>query len=108
MRNDHGEESARHALSARTGVTVLDPAHNTGPRTDQPRTPTLLAEVVVAQQHTIAEILDDEARTAASTDISYTAFLARLIDAEIAAKVDRSVQTRISLALPGPAHAGSV
>ena len=65
------------------------------PRTERER---LNGHLKRLSLHTIAEILDDEARTAASTDISYTAFLARLIDAEIAAKVDRSVQTRISLA----------
>ena len=68
VRNQRGEEIARHALSARTGVTVLDPAHYTGLRTDQPRTRALLAEAfarrfpdhgdfaegVVAQQRTNA------------------------------------------------------
>lgn len=44
VRNQRGEEIARHALSARKGVTVLDPAHYEGLRTDQPRTRALLAE----------------------------------------------------------------
>ncbi|MGH2456440.1 MAG: IS21-like element helper ATPase IstB [Candidatus Limnocylindria bacterium] len=48
--------------------------------------------------HTIAQVLADEARTAATTQMSYTAFLARLMDVEIAAKADRSVQARLSMA----------
>jgi DNA replication protein DnaC len=48
--------------------------------------------------HTIAQVLADEARTAATTQMSYTAFVARLLDVEIAAKADRSVQARISMA----------
>lgn len=48
--------------------------------------------------HTVAHVLDEEARTAAATGMSYTAFLTRLVDAEVAAKADRSVQARISMA----------
>lgn len=48
--------------------------------------------------HTMAECFEAEAQTAAKTEMSYVAFLARLIDAELAAKVDRSVATRISKA----------
>ena len=48
--------------------------------------------------HTIAHVLADEARTAATTQMSYTAFVARLLDVEIAAKADRSVQARLSMA----------
>lgn len=48
--------------------------------------------------HTIAQVLADEARTAATTQMSYTAFVARLLDVEIAAKADRSVQARLSMA----------
>jgi transposase len=44
VRNQRGEEIARHALAARKGVTVLEPAHYAGLRTDQPRTRALLAE----------------------------------------------------------------
>jgi DNA replication protein DnaC len=48
--------------------------------------------------HTIADCFEAEAETAAKTEMSYAAFLARLVDAELAAKVDRSVATRISKA----------
>jgi DNA replication protein DnaC len=48
--------------------------------------------------HTIAHVLADEARAAATTQMSYTAFVARLLDVEIAAKADRSVQARLSMA----------
>jgi DNA replication protein DnaC len=48
--------------------------------------------------YTVGQIVEEEARTAAATEMSYVAFLTRLIDAEIAAKVDRSVQTRIGIA----------
>ena len=44
------------------------------------------------------QILDEEARTAAKTEMSYTAFLTRLVDAEVAAKADRSVQARSAMA----------
>jgi hypothetical protein len=45
VRDRHGEEIARHALAARKGVTVLDPAHYAGVRTDQPRGKALLTHV---------------------------------------------------------------
>src|SRR5262249_17420727 len=44
-RDRHGEEVAHHALAARKGVTVLDPAHYAGLRTDQPRGKALLTHV---------------------------------------------------------------
>ncbi|MBV9282495.1 MAG: IS21-like element helper ATPase IstB [Chloroflexi bacterium] len=47
---------------------------------------------------TIADCFEEEAQTAAKTEMSYLAFLARLVDAELAAKVDRSVATHISKA----------
>jgi DNA replication protein DnaC len=47
---------------------------------------------------TIAECFEEEAQTAAKTEMSYIAFLARLVDVELAARVDRSVATRISKA----------
>jgi transposase len=51
VRNQHGEEIARHALATRKGITTLDPAHyaglpgGQGGRSDQPRTKALLAHV---------------------------------------------------------------
>lgn len=48
--------------------------------------------------HTVANCFEAEAQTAAKTEMSYVAFLARLIDSELAAKVDRSVAIRISKA----------
>lgn len=93
IRDQHGEEIARHALAARKGSTVLDPAHYAGlptRRADQPRTKALLAHVflerfpahaafvdgLVAQQYNnagkhlriilaLAEVYSAEAMTAA-------------------------------------------
>lgn len=48
--------------------------------------------------HTIAQIFEEEATKAAKSEMSYTAFLCRLVDEEIAAKTDRSINTRISKA----------
>lgn len=45
--------------------------------------------------HTMAQIFEDEAVKAAKTEMTYTAFLARLADEELAAKMDRSVNVRI-------------
>ena len=48
--------------------------------------------------HTVAQIFEDEATKAAKSEMSYTAFLSRLIDEEIAAKTDRSVNARVAKA----------
>lgn len=48
--------------------------------------------------HTMAAIFEEEAQTAAKSQMSYTAFLARLVDEEIAAKTDRSINARIAKA----------
>lgn len=48
--------------------------------------------------HTMAEIFEDEAHKAAKSEMSYTAFLARLVDEEIVAKTDRSINARIAKA----------
>lgn len=48
--------------------------------------------------HTFAQIFEEEANKAAKVGLSYTAFLARLVDEEVAAKVDRSVNARIAKA----------
>jgi DNA replication protein DnaC len=48
--------------------------------------------------HTTAAIFEEEATKAAESEMSYTAFLARLADEEIAAKTDRSISIRISKA----------
>ena len=45
--------------------------------------------------HTMASIFEAEAEKASRSQMSYTAFLARLVDEEIANKVDRSVNARI-------------
>jgi DNA replication protein DnaC len=45
--------------------------------------------------HTMAQIFEQEALKAAKTEMSYTAFLTRLADEELAAKIDRSVNARI-------------
>jgi len=48
--------------------------------------------------HTMALIFEDEATKAAKSEMSYTAFLTRLIDEEVAAKTDRSINARIGKA----------
>jgi DNA replication protein DnaC len=47
---------------------------------------------------TMAHVFEDEAVKAAKTEISYVAFLARLVEEELAAKVDRSVNARVAKA----------
>jgi DNA replication protein DnaC len=47
---------------------------------------------------TMAQIFEEEATNAAKGQLSFTAFLARLADAEMAAKVDRSVSIRLAKA----------
>jgi DNA replication protein DnaC len=60
--------------------------------TETDRLRTLLKRLALP---TIATIFDEEATKAAKSEMSYTAFLTRLIDEEIAAKSDRSVNLRI-------------
>lgn len=48
--------------------------------------------------HTMADRFEAEALTAAKGELSFIAFLARLVDDEIAAKTDRSISSRISKA----------
>ena len=48
--------------------------------------------------HTMAAIFEKEAEKAAKSQMSYTAFLARLADEEVANKTDRSVNARITKA----------
>ncbi len=48
--------------------------------------------------HTFAQIFEEEATKAAKVGLSYSAFLAKLVDEEIAAKVDRSINARIAKA----------
>lgn len=45
--------------------------------------------------HTMASIFDKDAEKASKSQMSYTAFLARLVDEEVASKTDRSVNARI-------------
>ncbi len=48
--------------------------------------------------HTIATIFEQEAAKAAKSEMSYTAFLARLVEEEIVTKTDRSVNAHIAKA----------
>ena len=48
--------------------------------------------------HMMAHLFEEEALKASKTEMSYTAFLARLTDEEVAAKIDRSVNARIGKA----------
>lgn len=59
------------------------------------------AEHLRAQLHTLglramAAVVEAEAATAAKSQTTYTAFLARLVAEELAAKVDRSVDARLA------------
>jgi DNA replication protein DnaC len=47
---------------------------------------------------TMANIFEEEALKASKTNITYVAFLSRLVEEELAAKVDRSVNARIAKA----------
>jgi len=47
---------------------------------------------------TMASLFEEEALKASKTDISYVAFLGRLVEEELAARVDRSVNARIAKA----------
>ena len=44
----------------------------------------------------MADVFEEEATKAAKSQTTYTAFLAKLIDEELAAKVDRSVNARLA------------
>lgn len=46
----------------------------------------------------MAEVLEAEVEKAAKSQTTYTSFLAKLVDEELAAKVDRSVNARIAMA----------
>lgn len=59
---------------------------------------TLHDQLRTLRLHTIAQIYEQEALKASKTDLSYTAFLARLVEEELAAKIDRSVNARIQMA----------
>ena len=48
--------------------------------------------------HTMASIFEAETEKAAKSKISYTVFLFRLVAAEVANKIDRSVNARIAKA----------
>ncbi len=48
--------------------------------------------------HTIADVVEREAQKAAKTKQSYVGFLSHLVDEELAAKADRSVNARIARA----------
>jgi DNA replication protein DnaC len=48
--------------------------------------------------HTVAAIFEEETEKAVKSQMSYTAFLARLMDEEVVAKTDRSINARIAKA----------
>ena len=58
----------------------------------------LRAQLAKLGLHTVAERFEDEADQAAKSESSYTAYLARLVEAELASKADRSVNARIARA----------
>jgi DNA replication protein DnaC len=59
---------------------------------------TLHDQLKTLRLHTIAQIYEEEAIKASKTDLSYTAFLGHLVEEELAAKVDRSVNARMQMA----------
>ena len=48
--------------------------------------------------HTVAHLFEEEALKAAKTQMTYVAFLGRLVEEELVAKVDRSINARIAKA----------
>ncbi|MCL5038962.1 MAG: ATP-binding protein [Firmicutes bacterium] len=48
--------------------------------------------------HTMAAIFEEEAEKAAKSQMSYTAFLVRLADEEVAAKTERSINAKVAKA----------
>jgi DNA replication protein DnaC len=59
---------------------------------------TLRQQLKALRLHTMVQIFEEEALKAAKTNMSYTAFLARLVEEELAAKIDRSVNAHLQLA----------
>jgi len=59
---------------------------------------TLHDQLKTLRLHTIAQIYEEEAIKASKTDLSYTAFLGHLVEEELAAKIDRSVNARVQMA----------
>jgi len=59
---------------------------------------TLHNQLKALRLHTIAQIFEEEALKASKTDLSYTAFLARLVEEELAAKIDRSINAHVQMA----------
>jgi DNA replication protein DnaC len=59
---------------------------------------TLHDQLKTLRLHTMAQIYEEEALKASKTDLSYTSFLARLVEEELAAKIDRSVHARVQIA----------
>jgi hypothetical protein len=59
--------------------------------------------------HSMAATFEAEADRAAKSETSFTAYLGRLVELELADKADRSINARIARgAFPGAAHAGAV
>lgn len=60
--------------------------------------PSLRAQLAKLGLHTMAAVFEAEAEHAAKSESSYSTYLARLTEAELAAKADRSVNARVSRA----------
>jgi hypothetical protein len=85
VRDQHGAEVARHALAARKGATVLDPAHYAGLRTDQPRGKALLTHVFLRRfpdHSTFVEGLVAQQATNAGKHLRVVLALAEVYSAE--------------------------
>lgn len=66
--------------------------------TTTPESSALKAQLARLGLQTIASTFESEADRAAKVESSYTAYLARLVEAELADKTDRSVNARVSRA----------
>ena len=109
-RERDGERAGLDGAARRPAAPPADPAPagapgpaerpeaaTTGPA-DLTESAALKAQLQRLGLHTVAAHFEAEADRAAKSESSYTAYLARLVEAELADKVDRSVQARITRA----------
>ncbi|MHB8620594.1 MAG: ATP-binding protein [Chloroflexota bacterium] len=63
-----------------------------------PDSSTLKTQITKLSLHSMASLFESEADRAAKSESSYTSYLARLLEAELADKADRSVNARLTRA----------
>ncbi len=80
------------------------------PQTGLPETESsvLKGQLTKLGLHSIAATFEAEADRAAKSETSFTAYLGRLVELELADKADRSINARIARAVPGAAHTRAV